>query len=134
MTENLLPNFFKKIGLSVGIMALLIFLLNDFYFTWLNIDQTRWDWILKIILLISLVTIVFSKDKYETKEISDLRLQNLKDSIGAGIVILLLSSFKELIFRDGDYDVISSFGLIIFILIIHLVTFNNSKNKLKVES
>ncbi|MFV9484928.1 hypothetical protein ACNI3T_13855 [Christiangramia sp. ASW11-125] len=80
-----LPIFYKTIGLIIGITTLIAFLLNDFYIKWLNIDQSRFDLILKLVILISLVIIVFSKEKYETKQITDLRLRELKGSISAGI-------------------------------------------------
>ena len=134
MNGNLLPTFYKTIGLIIGITTLIAFLLNDFYIKWLNVDQSRFDLILKLVILISLVIIVFSKEKYETKQISDLRLRELKGSISAGIIVFILDSLKELIFWDGEFDNISSFGLLIIILILHLITFNSNRNKLIARS
>ena len=134
MNGNLLPTFYKTIGLIIGITTLIAFLLNDFYIKWLNIDQSRFDLILKLVILISLVIIVFSKEKYENKQISDLRLRELKGSIIAGIIVFILDSLKELIFWDGEFGNISSFGLLIIILILHLITFNSNRNKLIARS
>ncbi|WP_416448327.1 hypothetical protein ACH3PA_18310 [Leeuwenhoekiella sp. A2] len=134
MNEYLLPNYYKKIAFGIGIVALLALIFKYLFVDLFIIEQTRLEWIIKNIILISLVGIVFSREKNESKKIKELRLQELKGALGFGIIILFFHSIQELIFWDGDYEMKSGYGLMVAMLLFHLVFFTYRKSKLKNNS
>ena len=134
MNENLLPNHFKKIAFGIGIVALLALIFKYLFVDLFIIEQTRLEWIIKNIILISLIGVVFSREKNESKNIKELRLQELKGALGFGIIILFFDSVQELIFWDGDYEMKSGYELMVAMLLFHLVFFTYRKSKLKNDS
>ena len=134
MKEYLLPNYYKKIALAIGIIALASLIFKYLLTDVLIIEQTRLEWIIKDIILISLLGIVFSREKNESKKISELRLKELKAALGFGFFIFLFDSVQELIFWDGIHETRSGYGILIGILLFHLVFFTYKKSRLKDKS
>lgn len=134
MIVKLLPNYFKNIAITVGIAALGTLLLKYFLNGLLNFDQLRLGWILKVIILISLFVITFSKDKNESIKINELRLFELTRAVGFGGFILILDAIQELLFWDGGYRMKSGYEIMISILAFYLVFFTYQKSKLKIKS
>lgn len=131
MDKKLLPNFYKTIAFTVGVLALTALILKHYLADLLPLGQERLGWIIKTIILISLLSITFSKEKNESEEISDLRAQELKGAVGFGGFVVLLNSVQEIIFWDGNYEVKSAYGIMLGILLFYLVFFSYKKRKLK---
>ena len=125
---NLLPNYLKKIALTIGIVALTTLISNAVYPEVLNIEKSKLTWILKILILASLLTMVFTKEKNETEKISQLRLKNILDSVGFGVAFYIIDTISELIFSDGKYEMKSGYEMLIIILFYYIVTFFIKKN------
>ena len=131
MQENLLPNLYKKIALTAGVLILIALVLKDPIAQALDFHEVRLDRIIKDLFLISLLAVVFSKEKNETETIGILRLKKLKESVGFGGFILLFDSVQEIIFWDGDYEMKNGYEIMIGILIFYLVVFHIKKTQLK---
>jgi len=116
MNKKLLPNFYKTIAFTVGVLALTALILKHYLVDLLPLEQERLGWIIKTIILISLLSITFSKEKNESAELSDLRAQELKGAVGFGGFVVLLNSVQEIIFWDGSYEVKSAYGIMLGIL------------------
>ncbi len=131
MSENLLPNYFKKIGLITGILSFIFLILVQFNQDWdfVLIKQEVFKWIFKDLFLISLLFVSFSKEKSETDQIYKLRFQRLKQSVIFGGAVLILDSISELVFNYGDIVMKSGYEIMLMILFFYIVTFNFGKNK-----
>lgn len=122
--ENLLPNYFKIIGLVVAILsaALLWFMYanpESLPFTHLEIQK----WIVKDMLLVSLLFMIFSREKKESQKIKMLRLDKAKRALIFGALLLIFDSVREMIFFDGKFEMKSGFELIVLILVFYLLVF-----------
>ena len=95
----------------------------------IQLEQARIGWIIKDIILISLLVITFSKDKNETKKIKDLRVQELREAVIFGGFILIVQSVQEIIFWDGHYEIEDGFEIMVAILLYYIVVFNIKKYK-----
>ena len=130
MQENLLPNTYKKIALTVGVFTLITLILKDPIAQTLDFHEVRSDRIVKDLFLISLLAVVFSKEKNESASISLLRLKKMKEAIGFGGFIFLLDSVQEIIFWDGDYEIKNGYEILLGILIFYLIVFHIKKSQL----
>ena len=131
MQEKLLPNIYKKIALTAGVLTLIALILKDPIAKALDFHEVRLDRIIKDLFLISLLAVVFSKEQNESEAISILRLKKLKEAVGFGGFILLFNSVQEIVFWDGDYEMKNGYEIMIGILIFYLVVFHIKKNQLK---
>jgi hypothetical protein len=131
MKENLLPNYFKKIGLITGIISFILLILIHFYSEQISFssNQEIIKWIIKDIILISLLFISFAKEKNETEKIFKIRFQRLKQSVIFGGAVLILDSISELAFNNGEIEMKSGYEIMIMIILFYVVTFNFEKNK-----
>ncbi|MCY2686775.1 hypothetical protein [Salinimicrobium sp. TH3] len=128
MTEKLLPNYSKKIALTIGLISIftliLIFSLGS---NIKEIDPTILEWIFKNIFLVSLLVLVFSKEKKESLKINNIRLQQTRDALGFGVVVIVLDSLSEIIFWDGDFEMKSGFTIMVMVLLYYLIFFTYKK-------
>lgn len=131
MQEKLLPNIYKKIALTAGVLTLIALILKDPIAQALDFHEVRLDRIIKDLFLISLLAVVFSKEQNESEGISVLRLKKLKEAVGFGGFILLFNSVQEIVFWDGDYEMKNGYEIMIGILIFYLVVFHIKKSQLK---
>lgn len=131
MQEKLLPNIYKKIALTAGVLTLIALILKDPIAQALDFHEVRLDRIIKDLFLISLLAVVFSKEQNESEAISILRLKKLKEAVGFGGFILLFNSVQEIVFWDGDYEMKNGYEIMIGILIFYLVVFHIKKSQLK---
>ena len=134
MKEYLLPNHYKKIAFVLGLIALASLIFQYLLTDVLIIEPTRLEWIIKDIILISLLGLTFSKEKNESKKIKELRLKDLKGALGFGVFVLIFDSVQELIFWDGNYEMKSGYEIMAGILLFHLIFFTYRKSKLKNHS
>ncbi len=67
MKVNLLPHYFKKIALSIFVVALATLILSNIYPELINVEKIVLNWILKIIILTSLLPLIFTKEKNDKK-------------------------------------------------------------------
>lgn len=131
MTENLLPNYYQKIAVPVGILALISLIFNYILSDFTALEQARLAWIIKCIFLISLAVFSFSKEKNESGKIRMLRLRGLRDAVGFGVFVILLDAISELIFWKNDFEIKNAYEIMLMILIYHLVFFHYRKRKFK---
>ncbi|WP_405199124.1 hypothetical protein [Christiangramia sp. LLG6405-1] len=129
MNDRLLPNQYKLIAFVIFIISILAFILKIPLADLVQLEQARMSWIIKDIVLISLLIITFSKDKNETQKIQNLRVQELRGAVIFGGFILLIHSIQEILFWDGRYQIEDGFELMIAILLYYIIVFNVKKYK-----
>lgn len=127
MKENLLPNYFKKIGLLFSLLSLTFLIINLFYPDLIQSHNELLKWIFKDIFLISLLLIAFTKEKDESAEMTNIRNENFKKSLLFGGAVLILDSISELSFNIGEIEMKSGYEIMIMILLFYLFTFNYKK-------
>ena len=127
MKENLLPNYYKKIGLIFGSLSFIFLAINLFYPDLIQSSQQLIKWIFKDILLISLLLIAFAKEKNESEQLNKLRFEKLKQSVLFGGVVLIFDSISELAFDKGDMDMKTGYEIMLMILFFYLITYNLKK-------
>lgn len=127
MKENLLPNYFKKIAISSGVLAIILWLIiasTDI----IAIEPSMLTWILKLVILASLFAYVFTKEKKETEKISELRITNIITAVGGVVAFLIMDTILELMSSSANYDMISGYEILLIMLLYHSVTFYFRKN------
>ncbi len=128
MNERLLPNYYKKIAFITGIIGVIAFILKFPLGDFVQLEQPRIDWILKDIILISLLIITFSKDKNETEKVKNLREQELRSAVIFGGFLLIINSIQEIFFWDGNYEIEDGFEIMVAILLYYIIVFNIKKH------
>ncbi|WP_300441973.1 hypothetical protein [Christiangramia sp.] len=129
MNDRLLPNQYKLIAFVIFIISIIAFILKIPLADLVQLEQARMSWIIKDIVLISLLIITFSKDKNETQKVQNLRVQELRGAVIFGGFILLIHSIQEILFWDGRYQIEDGFELMIAILLYYIIVFNVKKYK-----
>ena len=127
MKENLLPNYFKKIGLIFGSLSIIFLISNLSYPDLVQSNQQLVKWIFKDLLLISLLLIAFAKEKNESEQLNKIRFEKLKQSVLFGGVVLIFDSISELAFDKGDMDMKTGYEIVLMILFFYLITYNLRK-------
>ena len=127
MKENLLPNYFKKIGLIFGSLSIIFLISNLSYPDLIQSNQQLVKWIFKDFLLISLLLIAFAKEKNESEQLNKIRFEKLKQSVLFGGVVLIFDSISELAFDKGDMDMKTGYEIVLMILFFYLITYNLRK-------
>ena len=127
MKEDLLPNYFKKIGLIFGSLSLIFLISNLSNIDFINSNEPFVKWIFKILFLISLLLIAFSKEKNESDKIIKIRFEKFKQSILFSAVVLIFDSVSELAFDKNDENLITGYELMLIILFFYLITYNFRK-------
>lgn len=126
MKKDLLPNYFKKVGLIVGFILLTSLLVIHFYPEQISVSQNQEiiKWIIKDLILISLLLISFSKEKNDTDQIYKIRFQKLKQSVIFGGAVLILDLISEIIYNNDNIEVKSGYEIMVMITLFYIVTFN----------
>lgn len=126
MKKDLLPNYFKKVGLIVGFILLTSLLVIHFYPEQISVSQNQEiiKWIIKDLILISLLLISFSKEKNETDQIYKIRFQKLKQSVIFGGAVLILDLISEILYNNDNIEVKSGYEIMVMITLFYIVTFN----------
>ena len=128
MKISLLPHYFKKIALIIFILAMTTLIINTIYPEIINLENSKTNWVLKILILASLLTSMFTKEKNETEKIAQLRLKTILVSVGFGVAFLIIDMISDLIFSDGKYDMKSGYEMMMIIFLYYFITFSIKKN------
>ena len=127
MKENLLPNYFKKIGLIFGSLSIIFLISNLSNIDFIKSNEPFVKWIFKNLFLISLLLIAFSKEKNESDKIIKIRFEKFKQSILFSAVVLIFDSVSELVYDKNDKDLMTGFEIMIIILFFYLITYHFRK-------
>ncbi len=85
------------------------------------------EWIFKNILLVSLLVLVFSKEKTESQKINTIRFQQSRNALGFGVFVIVLDSLSEIIFWDGNFEMKTGFTIMVMVLLYYLIIFTYKK-------
>lgn len=127
MKEKLLPNYYKKIGLITAFLALLLLITNIINQDLIDFKQENIDWVLKDIVLISLLLIAFAREKVENRKIENIRYEKLKQSVIFGGFVLIMDSLLQLIANYEMVKMKGGFQIMIMILLFYTISFNFRK-------
>jgi len=129
MNDRLLPSQYKIIAIIIFIISVIAFILKYPIGDFVQLEQARINWIIKDIILISLLVITFSKDKNETQKVKELRIRELSGAVLFGGFLLIIQSIQELIFWNGQYEIEDGFEIMVAILLYYIILFNIKKYK-----
>jgi hypothetical protein len=123
MKSNLLPNFYKTVGLCVFSLAFVVPIIMGM------LHQQSWEQtegrrqIANAVMLIGLLVLILSKEKTEDEFINHCRLTAFRAAFITGIIYFLQDAFGTF---NGNL-VHSSFGLLIMEIGVYMVIFYISK-------
>ncbi|OAB79806.1 hypothetical protein [Cochleicola gelatinilyticus] len=87
MKRYQLPNIFKKIGVGIIILSLVVLIVNKFSIENIDLKLTA-----KYGILVGLLLISISKEKIEDELVTSLRMQSYTFAFIAGVIITLLTN------------------------------------------
>lgn len=119
MQDKLLPNYSKKIAFPVGILCLFGLIFTGTMATSVQIDETVIEWILKDLLLISLLVLVWSREKEESPAIQMARYRELLSAVIFGVILVIYDSIAH----EDPSEMRSSYQLMLMMLIYYLFLF-----------
>jgi len=126
---NLLPHYFKKIGLSLVLLCMLVpIAFKLFYFQIAPIKKEMIKMIVRDIVIIGMFFIVFSREKLEDELTLLLRMKSLASGVVFGIANAITMDVLN-ICQSEPYKPIDAFGVIFFILFSHIVYYYLAKLK-----
>lgn len=128
MTKNLLPNYWKKIAFGVFLATMAIWMINTTNPGLLNIDPFIFSWVLKMVILASLLIVVSSKEKVETERNIKLRLDSLLAAVTAGGFLLIVEFFMEILFQGENAEMTSGYELMMIVLVVYSLSFYIKRN------
>ncbi len=121
----LFPNYFKKIGLLISIVAAVLFI--NYVFNNAILETSDYNVFNRVLMAIGLLLIAISKEKIEDERIQILRLQSFFVSlVGCFIYCIVMetySLFVQLVHASVTI-------LIIFQLLVYILLFNYKLYKL----
>lgn len=128
MKELLLPNYFKKIAIATGIPAIILWCVLSANPEMVDIPQLILTWIFKMMVLLSLLIYILSKEKTDDQRIAQLRMENIGVSFLAGVGYLVIDTFVEILYAGENFEIMSGYQLLMLIFLVYLVRFHIKKN------
>lgn len=128
MEKKLLPNYSKKFALPAAVICIVSLIFTGPLAASIQVDENVVEWILKDLLLLSLVVIVLSREKEETQEIHKIRIRGLIEAIGFGVVVLIYDSVSNIFYQNGLEEMRSGYELMLMMLSYYLFFFFIKKN------
>ncbi|WP_029035619.1 hypothetical protein [Salinimicrobium terrae] len=128
MKEILLPHHWKMIALGIFVLAMATWFINAANPELLNLDPYKFGWILKIIILTSLLLFVSTKEKDENERIAKLRSKCLFTAVMVGVIILNLELFMEILFQGDNAEITTGYELMMVVLLVYYLSFYIKKN------
>ena len=117
MKEKLLPRYWKMIASGIFVLAMAGWFFNAANPELIHLDPYISSWILKIIILISLLLFVSTREKEETQRTATLRSRCLRSAFKFGAFFLIYEFFAEIIFQGENAEIISGYELMILMLV-----------------
>lgn len=128
MKENLLPHYWKLISLGIFVLTMTLWFVNAANPELINLDPYKFSWILKIIILLSLLLFVSTKEKTETERTAALRSNSLQSAFTFGAFFLVYEFFAEILFQGENAEIISGYELMMLMLVFYYLNFYIKKN------
>lgn len=128
MNNNLLPRYWKMIALGIFVLVMAMWFINAANPEFTNIDPYKFSWILKIIVLVSLLLFVSTREKEENKRTATLRSKSLQSAVTFGAYYLVYEFFVEILFQGQNAEIISGYELMMLMLVLYYLSFYIKKN------
>lgn len=120
-----LPHFYKKIGISITLLAFVVLLARKFAFP--DIDYVQQ--LAKNGMLVGLLIIIISKEKIEDELIRKLRGQAFSFAFIAGVIYTLVMPLTDFVVdlfissNEASYKEIGDFMVLWFMMVMYLAFF-----------
>lgn len=124
---RLLPHYYKKIAISLILIAILIILL--FQVEILTIEKHFVKLMAENILLIALLILALTKDKIEDELTLKLRMQSFAGSFIYGVLTVIVFPYTGFLFKDNSFSEKGSYELILSMLLFYFIIFFIAKRK-----
>ncbi|MCY2687626.1 hypothetical protein [Salinimicrobium sp. TH3] len=128
MKENLLPHYWKMIALGIFVLTMTLWFINAAKPELIHLDPYKFSWILKIIILFSLLLFVSTREKEENPRIAKLRLSCLFTAITVGSLIPIVEVFMEVLFEGENAEITTGYELMMVVLLVYYLSFYIKKN------
>ena len=128
MKEKLLPRYWKMIASGIFVLAMAGWFFNAANPELIHLDPYISSWILKIIILISLLLFVSSKEKVENQRTAALRSSCIQSAFTFGAFFLVYEFFAEIIFQGENAEITSGYELMMLMLVFYYLSFYIKKN------
>lgn len=128
MNEKLLPHYWKMIALGIFVLTMATWFINIANPGLANIDPYKFGWIVKIIILLSLVLFISTKEKAENERTAQLRVSCLFSAVSLSVFFLIMEVFMEVLFEGENAEVISGYELMMVMLVYYYISFYIRKN------
>ena len=123
-TLRLLPHIYKRIGLMISAITSVLLLLPLFTVDLFYSDLAYVEFGLKTVLLISLLMMVFARDKKESDELNLIRYDKLKRSLLFVAGWFIIESLLDTFILEKNQSSISGYEMLIILLLFYLVIYN----------
>jgi hypothetical protein len=125
--DKLLPNYYKWMGVIIIVVTLVFLLL----FKLINPFMSAHDKLVLAnvgprVLMLGVVFIIFSKDKYENEFTGALRLKAMAFTFMLVIIVIIIQPLTDLVWKDTAMDA-SSMHLVLRMLVVYLLIFTLMK-------
>ncbi len=118
---DLLPNYFKTVGVALIIISICASVIAKLYVTDLTIYQKV---IFKNVgiglIILGLFFVAWAKNKVEDEMSFQIRLQSASNAFSFAIFYTILMPFSSLVLNDGE--LLSGQELVMSMLVLHLIT------------
>lgn len=122
---NLLPSYFKIIGLGLVIGSTILGISNK-YFHFITVQKEILKPVLLDVWIIALSFIAFAKDKVEDELTMLLRMKAIIAGVVFGLTFVVASDTFSLIIQE-PMEKMTAYGIIIQILIMNIIYYNSFK-------
>lgn len=124
-----LPNYFKRLGFVISICAIILLIINKMSF-----ESVLFKSVLKQIVLIGLLLVSISKEKFEDERIINIRMRSFMIAFLLGVLFALLLPIIDYlvdIVRDIPGEIKSSGDFVILwqLLTLQILSFEMLKRK-----
>lgn len=128
MTKSLLPHYWKKIAQLLFLITIALWILDAALADVVSLDPITVKWILKMLILGSLLILALSREKLETEKMAKLRINNGLVSLGAGIGYLLFQDAIAVLYMGSGSETTSGYELLLVMLSVYVFRFYIKKN------
>lgn len=127
---DLLPNYFKTVGVALIIISICVSVIAKLYVTDLTTNQKE---IFKNVgiglIILGLFFVAWAKNKVADEMSVQIRLQSASNAFSFAVFYTILMPFSSLVFNDGE--LLSGQELIMSMLVLHLITTFFQSRKIK---
>lgn len=121
--DKLLPNYFKKIGLVVAILPIILFIILRLTNILLGDNVEYYRDIMMNTILLGMFLIAFSKEKVEDEMIRSIRYKAFASALVFGVAFTLIQAPINLISKQYEYEGLSALQVLNTVMLWEIIVF-----------